>query len=414
MPKIDPIYVGENAVSHLVQYCTQHQLRKFVLIADPNTYQVMGEQVELALKEQGFDVATIILTGKEIVADERYLMQVFLHAPTDDRMFIAVGSGTLTDITRFTSHRMKSKFISVPTAPSVDGFTSIGAPLVIAGMKDSVFCQAPVAMFADIDVLHSSPPAMIAAGFGDLLAKITALADWKIGRLLYDEPYDEAIAQRLEKAYQACFEYADDIRNHSVEGVRQIMNGLIETGLCMLDFGTSRPASGSEHHISHYWELKFLWEGRPAVLHGAKVGVSTVMISQIYEKLRSMNRQELMERLEATALPDRTAEETHIQQVYGHITDQVLKIQKNFLNMTPERYDEIKHRIANHWDEIREITALVPDSKSLIDTLSRAGAPTTGPELGLSQAEIELGLKNGHYLRDRFTSVKLARVLDLL
>jgi glycerol-1-phosphate dehydrogenase [NAD(P)+] len=409
MTKIDPIYVGEDALAHLTQYCNQNQLKKFVLVADHNTYPVMGEAVEKALKEQGADVATIILTGKEIVADESYLMQVFLHAPTDDRMFISVGSGTVTDITR-----MKSKFISVPTAPSVDGFTSIGAPLVIAGMKDSVFCQAPVAMFADINVLHNCPPAMIAAGFGDLLAKITALADWKIGRILYNEPYDEAIAQRLRKAYQACFDYADDIRNHSVEGVRQIMNGLIETGLCMLDFGTSRPASGSEHHISHYWELKFLWEGRPAVLHGAKVGVSTVMISQVYEQLRNLSREELMERLEAATLPDRAAEEAQIQKVYGHITDQVFKIQKHFLSMTPERYDDIKHRIADHWDEIREITMLVPDSQSLIDTLARAGAPTTGPELGLSQEEIETGLKNGHYLRDRFTSVKLARVLGLV
>ena len=414
MPQIEVIYVGQDAVTQLTQYCNQHQLRRFTLIADANTYHAMGEKVEMALKKQDFDVATLILTGKEVVADEHYLMHIFINAPVDDRTFLAVGSGTLTDITRFVSHRMKSPFIGVPTAPSVDGYASTHAPLVVGGVKESIGAQPPRAIFADIDTLNAAPPAMIAAGYGDLLAKITALADWKIGHILWDEPYDESIAQRLHRTYtDICSQYAGEVGRHTQEGVRQLMNGLIEAGLCMLEFGNSRCASGAEHHISHYWEMKLLQEGRPAILHGAKVSAATVMTAQLFEKFRNLNREELMERLEEVALPERTHEEQHIRDVYGPLADQVMRIQSAFLSLTPEKFDQIKHRIADHWDELQQIAAIVPSPHTVAGLLEQAGAPTNAEMLGLGAEEIELGYLNGHYLRYRFTSVKLARVLSL-
>lgn len=73
--------------------------------------------------------------NEDVIADERAIMQVLLETPNDVDAFIAVGAGTVHDITRFSSYKMKVPFISVPTAPSVDGFTSMGAPLIIRGVK---------------------------------------------------------------------------------------------------------------------------------------------------------------------------------------------------------------------------------------------------------------------------------------
>src|SRR5258706_7335749 len=151
MTTINPIYVGPDAVQQLVQYCATKQLSRFTLIADNNTFAALGERVEAALKDQDYDVTSIILTGKEIIADEHYLVQILLRAPVEPSTFIAVSSGTLTDLTRFTSHRKGNPFISMPTAPSVDGFTSIGAPLVISGVKETILCQPPIALFGDLD-----------------------------------------------------------------------------------------------------------------------------------------------------------------------------------------------------------------------------------------------------------------------
>jgi glycerol-1-phosphate dehydrogenase [NAD(P)+] len=128
MSAIDPIYVGSEALPRLVQYCREQGLSRFALIADANTCRALGERVEAALTGEGCAVTPIVLTGEEIVADEHYLVDVLVRAPMDECTFLAVGSGTLTDIARFVSHRMGRPFISLPTAPSVDGFPSIGAP----------------------------------------------------------------------------------------------------------------------------------------------------------------------------------------------------------------------------------------------------------------------------------------------
>src|SRR5262249_18028884 len=157
-----------------------------------------------ALTAKGKNVAKVILEGDEIITDERYLVQTLIRAPLGACTFLAVGSGTLTDITRFVSHRSGRDFISLPTAPSVDGFTSIGAPLVLNGVKQTIVCQAPIAMFADLDTLCNAPQRLVAAGFGDMIGKITSLADWKLGSLLWNEPFDESIYKRSEAAIESC------------------------------------------------------------------------------------------------------------------------------------------------------------------------------------------------------------------
>ena len=108
-------------------------------------------------------------------------MQVLVRADRENRTYLAVGSGTITDITRFASHRTKADFISIPTAPSVDGYTSPSASLVIERLKQTVIAQPPIAIFADLPTLCAAPRPMIAAGFGDMLGKYTSLADWQLG-----------------------------------------------------------------------------------------------------------------------------------------------------------------------------------------------------------------------------------------
>src|SRR5450759_4467873 len=135
MAKDIHVYIVQVAIGQLLFYCEEYALAKFVLVADQNTYPAMGKAVEAALKGRGADVITVVLTGDEVIADEHYLLQVLFRTDQQDRVFIAVGSGTVTDLTRFVSFKTRTSFISVPTAPSVDGFTSIGAPLVFDGLK---------------------------------------------------------------------------------------------------------------------------------------------------------------------------------------------------------------------------------------------------------------------------------------
>jgi glycerol-1-phosphate dehydrogenase [NAD(P)+] len=407
------VQIGDQTLAGLIQYGLDHQLDQFMLVADQRTYPILGGPVENALKGRGWDIKSVVLAGDEVVPDEHYMMQVLVKADSDPWTYLAVGSGTITDITRFVSHRTRTSFISIPTAPSVDGYTSIGAPLVVAGLKQTVICQPPVAVFADLPTLCEAPRSMIASGFGDMIGKYTSLADWHLGHLLWHEPYSEQIAQQVRQAVETCAAQAGEIGTASTAGIRSLMDGLIESGLGMLAAGSSRPASGMEHHLSHHLEMKLIWEQKAAVLHGAKVGVTTLIAARYYEGVRRMTQQQVTERLAKAVLPDREAEIRRIRAVYAPIAEQLLIAQAPFLDMNEQAFEQLKQNIIDRWPQIQEIAATVPTSQELTGLLQQVGAATDMQTLGINAEEVDLAIDNSHYLRDRFTVAKLARIIGI-
>jgi glycerol-1-phosphate dehydrogenase [NAD(P)+] len=254
---------------------------------------------------------------------------------------------------------------------------------------------------------------MIGAGVGDLLGKFTSTADFRLGHLLRDEPCDEAIAQRTWNAAQVCVDHTPEIAQAAPAGVRLLTKALIESGLCMLDFGNSSPASGAEHHCSHFWEMKLLREGRPAILHGAKVGFATTLVAPLYARVKKLSRQEVAALLAKAVLPNRSKEIDLIRAAYGDLAEEMIAVQRPFLDMTPVQHRELKSRILDSWDQVQAIAAQVPAAEQLTATLRAVGSPVTGAELGLSDAEVALGLNYAHYLRNHFTVRKLFHFLQL-
>jgi len=420
-----PVYIGAHAIAELIAHCQSRQAARFLLVSDENTHAVLGHRVEASLREQGWNVRTVVLQGPEVIADEAHIVQVLLQAGDEERTYVAVGSGTVTDITRFCSHRNRSTFISLPTAPSVDGYTSIGAPLIVRRLKQTAITQPPEAIFADMQTLCEAPRDMVAAGFGDMLGKYTSLADWRLGALLWDEPYGVEIAQRARRAVQGCADSVEEISQASPAGIRHLMEGLLESGLCILAFGESRPASGSEHHLSHFWEMKLLQEHRPAILHGAKVGIGTVLTARRYETIRSLRRQDVAERLALAPPPGGEAEIRRIRSAYGApsewrlckkegaLADQIIAQQQPFLEMSPTAFDALKRRIVDQWEQIQEIADSVPPAQELARMLKQVGGPTAPHEVGLAEDEVQQALESAHYLRQRFTVAKLGHLLGL-
>ncbi len=409
----EKVSISNDAIPDLVAYCSNKGLDKLVLVADQNTYTALGERVEATLKESGADLISVVFDSEEVIADAHHILDIEVTADAQPRTYIAVGSGTITDMTRFVSWRTGNTFIGVPTAPSVDGFTSLGAPLIIHGVKTTIITHSPRAIFADLPTLTAAPREMIAAGFADMLGKYTSVADWTIGKLVWDEPFDEEIAIRTIEAARIVDEQAVAIGEGSPDAIRSLMEGLIESGYCMLDLGSSRNASGAEHHYSHYWEMRLLQEGRPAILHGSKVGVATVLVAEMYDQIKRLSRDEVSDLLEASSLPDRDAEIAHIEAAYGEQAPPIIADQIPFLDMTQEQYDEVKRKILVHWDEIQEAASIVPSAEQVAHSLELVGGPTNVAGLGLTPEEQAGAERNGHYLRQRFTSRKLMSVLGL-
>jgi glycerol-1-phosphate dehydrogenase [NAD(P)+] len=384
-----------------------------MLVCDRNTYSVLGKQVQKTLLEQDWEVSCAILEGEEVIADEDYLIQVLLRADDQPRLYVAVGSGTITDITRFCSHRTGNPFVSLPTAPSVDGFASVIAPVVIRRFKDTAYAHAPVAIFANIDTLCASPPAMIAAGFGDMLGKYTALADWQIAHLLTGEVYRPEIAERMRGALKICVENIQGIRGVTPQGITRLMDGLVESGICMQLNGNSRPASGAEHHLAHYWEMKLLRQGRPAILHGAKVGVGTVLIAERYERLRALSHTEVEQRLQQAYLPGWEQDEAEIQRGFGAIAARIAEEQRRYREMTLADFISLKSNISHHWEEIRNIAENIPSAQRIVDLLEELEAPSTVMDIGLLPEDETDALRYAQYSRSQFTITRLGNILGL-
>jgi glycerol-1-phosphate dehydrogenase [NAD(P)+] len=214
-------------------------------------------------------------------------------------------------------------------------------------------------------------------------------------------------------AVQQCANNAEGIGKAQPQAVRALFDALVESGYCMLDFGQSRPASGAEHHYSHFWEMKLLREGRPAILHGAKVGVATALVAGLYDRVRSLSRAQVADLLEASTLPERTKELEIIRAAYGSEADEVSRDQARFLDLTESGYDTLKQRILDNWDAVQAIAGQVPPAEQVARLLETAGGPSRVDQIGIGSEEREMAIADAHYLRDRFTVRKLTRMLGV-
>lgn len=406
------VYIGDDAPGALCGFAREQALGAFDLLADVNTWEALGQRTAARLSEAGCVVHPIILS-EGVIADEDGIVQVLLQTSEPDRALVAVGSGTLTDIGRFVTHRANRVFISMPTAPSVDAYSSINSPLVVRRLKQTINAHAPGGIYADLGVLCAAPPEMIAAGYGDILAKFTCLADWRLAQLLWGEELDEDVERRMHAALASVAPQAAAIGRAEPLGIEALMRALLDSGDAMAAVGSSRPASGAEHHISHFLEMRLLLQARPPVLHGAKVGAATVLMARSYQRLREMTRAQMQRSIAQDAWPSAEAQRAEIRASYGGIADQVIASHRAFIEIGPEERERFYARVVDNWGAIQGIAAGVPPAETLAHWLSQAGGTVDLTSLGFGADEVALAARSAHYIRSRFTIRDLELALGL-
>jgi len=399
------ILIQKNITPNLIDYIKQNfgTAAKGCIICDDNTYKAAENMIQCLA---GFcDI--IKLNIKSHHADEFMVedCENILKTKPDFDYFIAVGTGTLHDITRIISHRKNVPFISYPTAPSVDGFVSGIAPVTTKnGMKITLYTVAPVALFADINVIATAPKRLAASGTGDILGKYIALADWRISNLLVDEYICEPIIESeyfaLDKVKKSLAEYDKNKSPDSYEiFCADLLEALVISGLCMQYTGNSRPASGAEHHIAHFCEMGILLS--TDCLHGENVGVGTILCAGLYHKFAESKNIEYIDYCE---------EDDFVKKYFGNLYDMILEENKphTIKNVTPDDF-------YNKLDRIKNIVSKIPSREELAGFLGIPGGITNLDGIGAynikcDKNEIEpLVFKLAPCIRDRITLLKLMK-----
>ena len=283
----------------------------------------------------------------------------------------------------------------------MDGFASDSAPIIENGFKLTHQAKQPDVIIADTKVLAASPNELKAAGFGDMAAKYTALADWRISNLLIGEYYCPEIAMLVSKGLDKVMSMADKVTSNDTEAAGSIMEGLVMSGLAMSLAGSSRPASGAEHVLSHFWECKKLQAGKWVEFHGKKTGVAAVEITRLYHRLSTCPTVDVH--------PDNTDWEAVKLAYGGELTDEMMKMNN------PTITDSLDPQVLlEKWPEIcRILKETLPDTNKLISLLRKAGAAVEPWEVNVDDSLLELGMKYHSYMRHRILLTRLLPMINL-
>lgn len=281
---IQAIRVGSGVIQELPGILRDLGASHIFLVADNYTFEAAGRQVEQLLDQAGLPYhKRVFQTETPLVPNEYALGSVLAAMTSQDDMLLAVGSGTLNDVTKYVSARTGVPYVIAATAPSMDGYASTVAPTILDGFKTTLPAVYPAAIVADVDILKDAPMPMLTAGFGDIIGKFTSLADWRLSHQLNGEYYCPEVAGVIEAAVETCAANAQALAQREPQAIQAVTEALILSGLAMGMVGVSRPASGAEHQMAHYWEMDALRRGEEHPLHGNAVGVGTVLAASLYE-----------------------------------------------------------------------------------------------------------------------------------
>lgn len=400
---VDDMIIEKGAIKRLPQIMKDRysQYKKIAMLCDDNTYLAAGKTVEELLP----GIITIRLDSKNLHADEHGVeaAEKQLKEYKNIDFMIAVGSGTIHDITRYHAYEKKIPFLSVPTAASVDGFVSTVAAMTWHGFKKSFTAVAPCFVLADSEIFSKAPLRLTASGVGDLLGKYTALCDWKIAHIITGEYICDKVVDMEYGVLKDLCANLDGIGSQNIEAYENLMYGLLLSGIAMQMIGNSRPASGAEHHMSHLWEMAAISEPID-YYHGEKVGVGLCLATEVYKKAEAYIRKGTYH------VKDHM--DVQVDFIKQNITKPALQ-EEILKENTPNLMENITGtQIKEKEAEILEILAQLPSAEDIKTMMKKVNGLTTMKELELDESIKGLTLKLSPYVRQRLTFMRLLKFYD--
>ncbi len=408
---IDEIYIEENALDRIKDAPIRLNLgRNVMVISDSVIMGLVGKTVLEKLNAAACRVNTLLF-DVPIVPDEKRITKFLLEFPPDIDFFVAVGSGAVNDITRFFSYKLKKPYISIPTAPSMDGYSAKVSLLFINGIKQTFNAKYPCAIYADTQLLKNAPRSLILAGLGDLIAKITACADWRISSIINGEYFCSYTFNTVMSTLRRCIDSAVDSNMETPASIKTLMEGLTISGIAMHWVDMSRPAAGAEHHITHYWGMQ---AKAPQHMHGIECAVGTVVMLRVYRQLLQMDFQAIDEDEAAGRVPTRAEWDEEIRNVFGENYSFIIDQQKH-KEFDPAKIRQRIIKIKQNEEAIKNvIRETLQYAEGLEDTLKYLKIPTKPSELSISADVFKDSLKWSKEVRNKYTVLDLSYDLGVI
>jgi len=405
---IDKILIQKDAISLLPEIINEYQFKRIFLIADNNTYKVQGIEVGRLLLENNIEIYKYIFNSEQqLIPDEKAIVELLIQLQKGTDVIIGVGSGTINDLSRFISFKVNIPYFIIATAPSMDGFASTVSPLIINNLKTTYEAWCPKVIMGDIEILRNAPMDMVLAGLGDIIGKYTSLCDWKLGQIINGEYYCDFIVDMVRNSINQCINHIEGIKNREESAIKYLVEGLIITGIAMSFSGNSRPASGSEHHLAHFWEMMFLFDGKEPVLHGRKVGVTEIVVTKLYELLTEVS----FDYEKAIRKADEFNEdqwEHNMMRIYKSAGQGIIESNRKENRNSKEKYIQRLNSIQKNWGEIiSTVKEIVPLTGKIQSILNEAGAPVSPQQIGVSSEIVSNSLIYGKEIRTRYTVLQL-------
>lgn len=386
---MDHVIIGNNVLTSLTEICDKYQ--SILMVSDQNTYRVCGKEVAVIL---GDKITTSIMfeTGDApLIPDEKAIEAIHAKYVDGVDLILGVGSGVINDLCKIVSFERKLPYYIVATAPSMDGYASVGSALILKGMKVTLNAAPPKAIIADTKVLKDAPMDMLQAGYGDIVGKYSCLNDWKLSALINGEYF-------CQKVYDITYETADKVKGlakgvveRDEEAVGALMEALVVVGIAMAYVGNSRPASGSEHHFSHYFEITGILTNTPYLAHGIDVVYAAVLTAKIREEILS-------------STPDRRTfnEEEwkrEVNRIYLSSADEVVALQKKM----GWYWEDNSEKVLPKWDAIKAVLAEAPTEAEMLEMVEAVGMNYQEFVDLYGQAKIDDGVLYAKDLKDRYS-----------
>ena len=411
---IDDVVAGKGVLQRLPEFVAKYRAQKPFILADRNTYKAAGAAVEDILQSSGIPFSTYIFQKEALEPDEWAVGSAFMHFDGSCDLIIGVGSGVINDIGKILSSVSGRAYIIVCTAPSMDGYASATSSMSRDGLKVSLNSRCADVIIGDTDIMKQAPEHMLKAGLGDMLAKYISILEWRISSLITGEYYCERVAQLIRTALKKCVDNAEGLLKREDAAVEAVFEGLVIGGVAMAYAGTSRPASGVEHYISHVLDMRGMEFGTPVELHGIQCAVGTLIAVKLYEKLKS-------------STPDREKAQRYVNGFdvdawHGDLRVFLGKAAESMiaLETREKKYDKDLHNarlavILANWQEILGIIdEELPSARELEQLMDAISMPKSLSQIGTEEFLLPTIFGATKDIRDKYVLSRLLWDLGLL